>query len=146
VNTIGLDEARTAKERAKSLFAGKAAVVGIGLPRPCLRFRLDRLARDSGAEDAAGRLVGFIAWGESHGTVRASRRAVWLVVHRTQADERGGADEALVALDDGQRRLARPQDKVMIRAHPPGPAPHVEDCGLTPRPVPSANPFRERSA
>ncbi len=33
MNTIGLDEARAAKERAKSLFAGRASVVGIGLTR-----------------------------------------------------------------------------------------------------------------
>jgi hypothetical protein len=33
MNTIGLDEARAAKERAKSLLAGKASVVGIGLTR-----------------------------------------------------------------------------------------------------------------
>ena len=33
MKTIGLDEARAAKERAKSLFAGKASVVGIGLTR-----------------------------------------------------------------------------------------------------------------
>jgi hypothetical protein len=33
MNSIGLDEARAAKERAKSLFAGKASVVGIGLTR-----------------------------------------------------------------------------------------------------------------
>lgn len=30
---IGLDEARAAKERAKSIFAGRASVVGIGLTR-----------------------------------------------------------------------------------------------------------------
>lgn len=33
MKTIGLDEARAAKERAKSLFAGRASVVGIGLTR-----------------------------------------------------------------------------------------------------------------
>ncbi len=33
MKTIGLDEARAAKERAKSIFAGKASVVGIGLTR-----------------------------------------------------------------------------------------------------------------
>ncbi len=33
MSTISLDEARAARERAKSLFAGKAAVVGIGLTR-----------------------------------------------------------------------------------------------------------------
>lgn len=33
MNTVGLDKARAAKERAKSLFAGKASVVGIGLTR-----------------------------------------------------------------------------------------------------------------
>jgi hypothetical protein len=33
MKTIGLDEARAAKERAKSIFAGHASVVGIGLTR-----------------------------------------------------------------------------------------------------------------
>jgi hypothetical protein len=33
MKTIGLDEARAAKERAKVLFAKKASVVGIGLTR-----------------------------------------------------------------------------------------------------------------
>jgi hypothetical protein len=33
MKTIGLDEARAAKERARSLFAEKASVVGIGLIR-----------------------------------------------------------------------------------------------------------------
>jgi len=33
LKTIGLDEARAARERARSLFAGKASVVGIGLTR-----------------------------------------------------------------------------------------------------------------
>jgi hypothetical protein len=33
MKTIGLDEARAAKERAKSIFAGQASVVGIGLTR-----------------------------------------------------------------------------------------------------------------
>jgi hypothetical protein len=33
MNTIGLDEAGAAKERAKSLLAGKASVVSIGLTR-----------------------------------------------------------------------------------------------------------------
>jgi hypothetical protein len=33
MKTTGLDQARAAKERAKSLFAGKASVVGIGLTR-----------------------------------------------------------------------------------------------------------------
>jgi hypothetical protein len=33
MNTIGLDQARAAKERAKSLFAGKPSIVGIGLTR-----------------------------------------------------------------------------------------------------------------
>jgi hypothetical protein len=33
MKTAGLDEARAAKERAKSLFVGKASVVGIGLTR-----------------------------------------------------------------------------------------------------------------
>lgn len=33
MSTIGLDRARAAKEQARSLFAGKAAVVGVGLTR-----------------------------------------------------------------------------------------------------------------
>ena len=33
MNAIRLDEARAARKRAKALFAGKAAVVGIGLTR-----------------------------------------------------------------------------------------------------------------
>jgi hypothetical protein len=33
MKTIGLDEARAAKERAKSIFPEKASVVGIGLTR-----------------------------------------------------------------------------------------------------------------
>jgi hypothetical protein len=33
MKTIGLDEARAAKERAKSIFAGQSSVVGIGLTR-----------------------------------------------------------------------------------------------------------------
>jgi hypothetical protein len=33
MSTIGLDEARAAKERAKSLFAARASVIGIGLTR-----------------------------------------------------------------------------------------------------------------
>jgi hypothetical protein len=33
MKTAGLDEARAAKERARSIFAGKASVVGIGLTR-----------------------------------------------------------------------------------------------------------------
>jgi hypothetical protein len=33
MKTIGLDEARAAEERARSIFAGKASVVGIGLTR-----------------------------------------------------------------------------------------------------------------
>jgi hypothetical protein len=33
MKTIGLDEARAAKERARSIFAGRASVVGIGLTR-----------------------------------------------------------------------------------------------------------------
>jgi hypothetical protein len=33
MDTLGLDEARAAEERAKSLHAGNASVVGIGLTR-----------------------------------------------------------------------------------------------------------------
>jgi hypothetical protein len=33
MKTIGLDEARAAKERAKALFVKKASVVGIGITR-----------------------------------------------------------------------------------------------------------------
>jgi hypothetical protein len=33
MKTIGLDEARAAKERAKRIFAKKASVVGIGITR-----------------------------------------------------------------------------------------------------------------
>ena len=33
MNTTGLDDARAAKERAKAVFAGRAAVVGLGITR-----------------------------------------------------------------------------------------------------------------
>ncbi len=33
MKTTGLDEARAARERARSIFAGRASVVGIGLTR-----------------------------------------------------------------------------------------------------------------
>jgi hypothetical protein len=52
MSTIGLDEARAAKERAKSLFARRASVVGIGLTRVGDGYGVKVNLEDATAPDA----------------------------------------------------------------------------------------------
>jgi hypothetical protein len=87
MKTIGLDEARAAKERARSLFAGKASVAGIGLTRVGDGYgvKVNLEAPPAPDADRPDSIDGVPVRIEVVGTIRPRRTSTGSIAHRDRS-------------------------------------------------------------